>query len=63
MSLVDEVYEYFVALIVGAIMLYVLWEIVASLFQTIPELVRYGVALVIAAAIALIVLAKSGIRR
>lgn len=62
MGLVDQVYEYFVALIVGAIMLYVLWEVVKSLVQSMPELQNYMIAIVIAAAAALVLLARKGIR-
>lgn len=60
LDLADKVADYFIALITGAILLYVLAEIVLSLFQDLPFLLRYGIALIVAAAGALVVLAKRG---
>ena len=62
-GLADQVMEYFVALIVGVILLYVLWQVVIDLASDIPPFFKWGVAIVIAAAGALLVLAKSGIER
>ena len=61
MSLVDQVTEYFVALITGVILLYVLWEIAKSLLQDVPELNLYFTAIVLAAAGALVLIARRGI--
>jgi hypothetical protein len=63
LSLSDRVMDYFIALIVGAILLYVLWVVVSSTLITIPTIAQYGIAIVIAAAGALLYLAKRGIRQ
>jgi len=62
MGIVDRVADYFIALIVGVILLYVLISVIASVFQTLPQYAQYGVAIILAAIGALIVLAKKGIR-
>ena len=59
----DNVSEYFISLIVGVILLYVLWEVVMTLAADIPQLYRYGIAIAIAAAVALLAIAKGGISR
>ena len=61
MGLIDNVTEYFISLIVGVILLYVLWQVVIDLVQDIPAMQQYGIAIVAAAALALVALAKSGI--
>ena len=63
MSLADKVADYFVALIVGVILLYVLFEVVRSLAADLPEILQWGIPIVGAAGAALIVLAKKGIDR
>lgn len=60
-DLVDEVSEYFMSLIVGVILLYVLWEIVISLGSELPPFFKWGIAIVLAAAGALLFKAKTGI--
>jgi len=62
-NLAERVYEYFVALIVGVILLYVLWQIVIDLAVDIPPFFKWGIAIVIAAAGALLFIAKGGIER
>lgn len=62
MSLADKVVDYFVALIVGVILLYVLYEVVKSLAADLPVFFQWGVPIVVAAAAALLVLAKRGIK-
>jgi hypothetical protein len=62
MGIVDRVADYFIALIVGVILLYVLISVIASVFQTLPQYALYGVAIILAAIGALLVLAKKGIR-
>lgn len=61
MGIVDNVVQYFIALIVGVILLSVLWDVVITVMQDVPELYKYGIAIVIAAAVALVALAKVGI--
>jgi len=60
MGIVDNVVQYFIALIVGVILLSVLWEVVITVMQDVPELYKYGFAIVIAAAVALVALARGG---
>ena len=60
MGLADRVGEYFVALIVGVILLYVLAAVVSQLFEG-SQLWGYAIAIVFAAAIALYIMAKRGI--
>jgi len=62
MSLVDKVVDYFVALIVGVILLYVLYQVVISLAKDLPPILTYGIPIVVASAGALLYLAKRGIR-
>lgn len=62
MSLADKVVDYFVALIVGVILLYVLYEVVKSLATDLPVFLQWGIPIVVAAAAALLVLAKRGIK-
>jgi len=62
MSLADKVVDYFVALIVGVILLYVLYEVVRSLAADLPVFLQWGIPIVVAAAAALLVLAKRGIK-
>lgn len=59
-NLVEKVYEYFVALIVGVILLYVLWQVVLDLASEFPPFFKFGIAIVIAAAGTLLVIAKRG---
>jgi len=59
-NLAERVYEYFVALIVGVILLYVLWQVVIDLGSELPPFFRLGLAIVIAAAGTLIAIAKRG---
>lgn len=59
-NIIEKVYEYFTSLIVGVILLYVLWQVVITLAADIPEFYKYGIAIAIAAAIALVVFAKRG---
>ena len=61
MSLVEQVEEYFVALIVGVIYLYILYEVVMSVFSNMPLIARYGITVIIAAVSALVAIAKKGI--
>lgn len=63
MGIVDKVVSYFFALIVGVILLSVLWEVVVTVMQDVPELYKYGIAIVITAAVALVALAKGGFDR
>lgn len=60
-GLVDKVAEYFVSLIVGVILLYVLWQVVIDLASEIPPFQKWGIAIVLAAAAALVALANRGI--
>lgn len=60
-NLADKVSEYFISLIVGVILLYVLWQVVIVVAADIPELYKYGIAIAIAAAVALVAIAKRGI--
>lgn len=63
MSLIDQVIDYFVALIIGVILLFVLYQVIVSLAQDLPLLLRYGISIFIAAAGALLYLARRGIRQ
>ena len=62
-DLTDKVADYFVALIMGVILLAVLWEVVKSLASELPPFFKWGIPIVIAAAGALLVIAKRGIER
>jgi len=59
-GLADKVVDYFMSLIVGVILLYVLWEVVLSLGAGIPPFLKWGIAIVLAAAGALLFKARSG---
>jgi len=54
--------DYFVALIVGVILLWVLYQVIIDLAADLPIFFRYAISIFIAAAVALLVLAKRGIR-
>jgi len=60
-GLPDKVMDYFVSLIVGVILLYILWEVVLAVSIDIPEIFIYGIVIVVAAAGALVIIAKKGI--
>lgn len=60
---VDKVPEYFMSLIVGVILLYVLWQVVMTLAADIPQLYRYLIGIAIAAAVTLLAITKGGISR
>lgn len=60
-SLADKVANYFVALITGVILLFVLWQVIISLASELPSFLQFGIAIVLAAAGALLVIAKRGI--
>ncbi len=60
---VDNISEYFMSLIVGVILLYVLWEVVLALTADIPQLNRYLIGIAIAAAVTLLAIARGGISR
>jgi len=62
MSLADKVINYFVALIVGVILLYVLYQVIVALAADLPVFLRYAIPIFAAAAGALLVLAKRGIK-
>lgn len=62
MSLAEKVIDYFVALIVGVILLYVLYQVTVSLASDLPVFLQYAIPIFVAAAGALVVLAKRGIR-
>ena len=62
MSLAEKVVDYFIALIVGVILLYVLYEVIISLAADLPVFLQYAIPIFIAAAGALLVLAKRGIK-
>ena len=61
MSLADKVIDYFVALIIGVILLYVLYQVIISLAKDLPPFLQYAIPIFIAAAGALLYLAKRGI--
>jgi len=61
-GIADQVGEYFEALIVGVILLYVLYEVVMSVFSNMPIIASYGTTLIVAAVIALVAIAKRGIK-
>lgn len=62
-ELVDRVVDYFRALIMGVLLLYVLWEIILVVAADIPQFFKYGIAIAIAASGALLFIAKGGIKR
>jgi len=62
MSSVDKVIDYFVALIVGVILLYVLYQVTVALASDLPVFLQYAIPIFVAAAGALLVLAKRGIK-
>lgn len=62
-SSVDKVSEYFISLIVGVILLYVLWEVVKAVTADIPQLYKYGIAIAIAAGVALLAYTRGGLSR
>ena len=59
----DKVSEYLISLIVGVILIYVLWEVVIALTADIPQLYKYGIAIAIAAGVALVAYARGGLSR
>lgn len=61
MSITKKVEEYFVALIIGVIYLKILYEIVLSVFSSMPLIARYGIMIIFAAVTALVAIAKKGI--
>ncbi|MCW3985433.1 MAG: hypothetical protein NWE91_03355 [Candidatus Bathyarchaeota archaeon] len=61
MSLPDRVVDFFVALIVGVILLYVLYQVIVSLAADLPVFLQYAIPIFVATAGALLVLAKRGI--
>jgi hypothetical protein len=62
MSLLERIFDYFIALIVGVILLYVLYQVIVSLAADLPIFLQYAIPIFIAAAGALLVLAKRGIK-
>jgi hypothetical protein len=58
--MLENILQYFVALIIGVILLGVLWQTIIALFQGIPGLNRYGIVIAIVVALALFSLAKYG---
>ena len=62
MGMADKIADYFGALITGVLLLYVLIVVVNEVFKDLPQFAQYGIAIVVAAAGALYVIARKGIR-
>ncbi len=58
MSLAEKVEDYLGAVIIGTILLKVLYEVVVSVFSSMPIIASYGTTLIVAAVVASVALAK-----